>query len=195
VSPSELSAVQIGWHLREARLKADLSLADVAKGTGLSLSFLSVVEQGKSDISMSRLVRLIDFLGVALSDLIDSEPGHRYQVVRRDERPMIVHRDIGVVVELLPSLEGFERRLMTFEPGAAINIEDYQMMSPGDSFYLMLKGEICVGLTGTTILTLSSGDSVALRHRHFRRLWNARRYKAEVFIELRPSVRPRPGSQ
>ena len=46
----------LGARLRELRRSRGVSLAEVAEGTGISASFLSTVEKGKSDITVSRLM-------------------------------------------------------------------------------------------------------------------------------------------
>src|SRR6266540_1444510 len=66
----QLGQAHLGERLRELRLERGLSLTAVAEATGLSASSLSVTENGKSDITFGRLVRLIDFYGVTLSELL-----------------------------------------------------------------------------------------------------------------------------
>jgi transcriptional regulator with XRE-family HTH domain len=51
----------VGAQLRALRGARRLSLGDVAKGTGISASFLSLVENGRSDITIGRLTRLVDY--------------------------------------------------------------------------------------------------------------------------------------
>lgn len=56
----------LGTKLRALRTDRGLSIAEVADATGISASFLSLVENGRSDIAIGRLMRLIDFYGVGL---------------------------------------------------------------------------------------------------------------------------------
>ena len=58
----------LGRRLRELRTSRKLSLAEVAEATSMSPSFLSVVENGQSDITVSRLMRLVQWYGVSVSD-------------------------------------------------------------------------------------------------------------------------------
>src|SRR3954471_20515085 len=60
----------LGLRLRQLRLARSLSLAEVAQATNISASFLSLVENGRSDVSIGRLTRLVQFYGVSLSDVI-----------------------------------------------------------------------------------------------------------------------------
>ena len=48
----------LGEKLRQLRLQRGESLTRVADATGMSSSFLSLVETGRSDLTVARLVRL-----------------------------------------------------------------------------------------------------------------------------------------
>ena len=61
-SSEEFSKAELGQKLRRLRKKARrIKLQELAKGTGLSASFLSTVETGKSDITLARLQRIVQF--------------------------------------------------------------------------------------------------------------------------------------
>jgi transcriptional regulator with XRE-family HTH domain len=55
--------VLLGRRLRDLRRSRRLSLAEVAEQTGISASFISHIENGKSDMSIGRLMRLADLYG------------------------------------------------------------------------------------------------------------------------------------
>jgi len=76
----------LGEALRAIRVERGFSLGEVAEGTDLSTSFLSLVENGRSDISTGRLVRVARFLGVGLGELLDVEPPGEVTVVRAGDR-------------------------------------------------------------------------------------------------------------
>ena len=68
---SEPSAAAVfGKNLREARLKAGMTQAQVAHGAGLSLNRMSLIEQGKSDLRLSSARALARAVGASLSDLV-----------------------------------------------------------------------------------------------------------------------------
>src|SRR5882672_9484931 len=75
---------QLSAKLRAARKQRNLSIAAVADGTQISASFLSLVENGKSDITIGRLTRLIEFLGISITDLITGEEPADPHIVRRN---------------------------------------------------------------------------------------------------------------
>ena len=90
----------LGVALRAARNARRLSLAQVAEATGVSRSLLSLIETGRSDITIGRLSRLARLYDVRLADLVP-EPRHPDPlVVRSAGRPMHCPAD-GVDGEIL----------------------------------------------------------------------------------------------
>src|SRR4051812_20518444 len=78
----QVSSPAIGAQLRALRVSRGLSLSKVAEGTGISKSFLALVEAGRSDITIGRLMRIVEFFGVSINDLL-SDPGAGQIVVTR----------------------------------------------------------------------------------------------------------------
>ena len=70
---------QLGKRLRELRRTGGYRLAQVAEATGISTSFISHIENGKSDITFMRLDRLI--VGAQVSEA----PGLPGAMTRRFE--------------------------------------------------------------------------------------------------------------
>lgn len=66
-------ADNLGSRLREARLRAHLSLREVARRLGVSASFLSQLENGKSQPSVATLFSLAQLLGLSIDQLFDRE--------------------------------------------------------------------------------------------------------------------------
>ncbi|MGH3277001.1 MAG: helix-turn-helix domain-containing protein [Streptosporangiaceae bacterium] len=60
---------RIGHELRTLRRKSRMSLEVAARASGLSRSFISMVENGTSEIAVSRLIRLANVYGVLVADL------------------------------------------------------------------------------------------------------------------------------
>lgn len=60
----------VGEIIRRLRMQRGLSLHEVAERTGISASFLSAVELGKSDIALKRLARLARFYGHDVGSLL-----------------------------------------------------------------------------------------------------------------------------
>ena len=65
---------QLAARLKQLRAEQGLSLSQLARATGISSSFLSLIEQAQSDITIGRLVRLAEFYDVELADLLNGPP-------------------------------------------------------------------------------------------------------------------------
>ena len=88
--PSAGAAVDgLGEKLRQLRLERGESLTRVADATGISSSFLSLVETGRSDLTVARLVRLAAHYGVPVTDLLPDEEDDRPEIVRRKNQRRI----------------------------------------------------------------------------------------------------------
>jgi transcriptional regulator with XRE-family HTH domain len=98
-----MNKLDLGTRLRALRTERGLSLSQLESATKISSSFLSLVESGKSDITISRLVRLADFFDVELSDLVEGS--------RVERRPLEVIRD-GEGSVLASSSEGLTTRFL-----------------------------------------------------------------------------------
>ncbi len=104
----------VGAALRQVRTARMLSLQDVAKGTGISASFLSMVEKDRSDITIGRLVKLIDFYGISLTDLLPLSAATEYpEVVEPGARKPLHSPAEGISISLLAV--DTQRQLMPLE--------------------------------------------------------------------------------
>jgi transcriptional regulator with XRE-family HTH domain len=101
-APDVSTEIDVGERLRAIRRARRCTLRTVAMRSGLSESFLSQVERGRSSASIASLRRIADALGVSIADLfdVDSIPGPR--VLRRDARPALVFGVLGRKLLLTP---------------------------------------------------------------------------------------------
>jgi quercetin dioxygenase-like cupin family protein len=110
----------LAGRLHMLRVRRQLTLGMVALGTGLSRSFLALLEAGQSDVSVSRLLRIAEFYGVWLSDLVGTA-GPAVEIVRADKARRLPTSDAGHV--LLLSLQPV-RAVMPFRvelpPGSVV---------------------------------------------------------------------------
>lgn len=146
-------------HLRKAR---DLALKDVAERSGLSISFLSQIERGRSSASVRVLARIASALDVAISDLFEqtdvSSTTDQVIVQRRESRRRLFFRDTSVSKELVtpprpqPKLDVY---LISLEPGGSTGSDPYS--HPGAEAGLVLKGSLKLEVEQETFL-LREGD-------------------------------------
>lgn len=157
-APSTLPS-SVGIALHKVRKARNLSLAEVAEATGISASFLSLVEKDKSDITIGRLHRLIEFYGISITDLLPFAAHTEYpQVVSAPDRRMLHSAAEGVDVYLL-SVDTARQMMpleVVFEPSARLAEPGRH---PGEEFILVLEGVLLLELEGSEPRTLQAGDS------------------------------------
>lgn len=150
----------VGQDLRALRKARGLTLADLAAATDRSVGFLSQVERGRSEISITDLRKIARLFDVSLSwffvhaDVPDHERGY---IVRAHARRRVGSSDDGLLEELLsPDLGGsFEMVRSQFAPGAEL---------PGDGFRdteeagYLVSGELDLWIGGRQF-HLKPGDS------------------------------------
>jgi quercetin dioxygenase-like cupin family protein len=148
----------LGPSLRLARRSKSLSLNDVAIATGISASFLSLVENGKSDITIGRLVRLVAFYGVQLADLLPPTPSAEPDITRKSEQRRLPSSEEGIQFRLLApdSAGSMMPMVVDFEPSA--RLAEYGRHA-GEEFVHVLQGRLELELEGTEPRILKAGDS------------------------------------
>jgi len=167
---SSSDEVAIGDALRRARKARGLSLAQVAESTGISRSLLSLIETGRSDITIGRLSRLAQLYDIRLAELVP-EPRHPDPiVVRADDRPGIHYRTEGIDIEILvpDGPHVFQALLATFEPHATM--EDF-IIQRTEQFVHLVEGHVRTEFGDGRALELHPGDSATFTsgevgHRH-----------------------------
>lgn len=162
--------------LRGLRQERGLPLSEVAEETQISASFLSLVENGKSDITIGRLTRLVEFYDISITDLLPSQPPADAHVVRRGEGHRLHSPVEEIDVALLTPDTGraMMPMLLEFEPGA--QRAEYGSHARGtEEFLHVISGELILELEGSGPRRLRSGDSAYYPGEHPHLLRNASR--------------------
>jgi transcriptional regulator with XRE-family HTH domain len=158
----------IGARIREHRKALGLGLRDLAEQTGLTASFLSLVERNRASPSLDSLIKIADALDVPI--FYFTRTNDQNPVVRRTERTLIKFPQEGLTSELLvPNLRGrLEVAISHGKPGTG-NIARVPPHDAEECIYV-LEGSVRVRLHEADH-TLNSGDSItfhlsALREFH-----------------------------
>ena len=147
---------RIGGQLRVARQAARMSIAEVAKRSGLTKGFVSKLERDLTSVSVASLIRLCDTLGISVGSLFRAPRG---EVVRSGEYPQINFGGKGIREYLLtPNGEKRVQAILShIEPGGGSGEEPYSL--PTDvEFAFVLAGQLRIVVAGDE-LTLGEGDA------------------------------------
>ncbi len=146
----------VGERLRAARVRAGLTQAEVAAKSGLSLSFVRLVESGRSDISLSRLLKWTALFGLPVAELVSDSTSDDVVIVRPAERVEVPLEDTGVRFLLLSHGDDHEIEPAVFElaPGAAMQ---RPLTHRGEETAYVLRGQVRLWV-GADQYTLGEGD-------------------------------------
>lgn len=81
--------LDVSVSLRARRRAMNLTLKDVAEASGLSVSYISSIERGKSSPTLDNLVKICDALHVTVSDLMTT-PSDDKLLVKKGERVIVL---------------------------------------------------------------------------------------------------------
>lgn len=178
-------AVDVGERLRAIRQLRRRTLKDIADRAGLSESFLSQVERGRTSASISSLQRIASALGVDVSDVFSFNGVDRPRVVGRAARPTISFGTLGRKALLTPKpFHSVEVVAAEFDAGGSTGEEPY---AHGDSeeVFFVVSGEVELYLGGETF-ALEAGDSAQYRSSTPHRVRNRGKARAEVLFIISP---------
>jgi XRE family transcriptional regulator, regulator of sulfur utilization len=149
---------QVGEALAKLRRQHGYSLHDVASATGISRSFLSLVENGRSDITMGRLLRLVTFYGAHITEVLPFDEPHDLVVVRREHRQQVESPTEGMLVSLLAP-ERDRKMTPSLAVVEATGVTAEHSSHSGEEFMYVLQGSISLEFLDAEPIILREGDS------------------------------------
>ena len=150
----------VGNDIRALRKARSMTLVDFAAAIDRSVGFVSQIERGLSEPSISDLRNIAKLFDVPLSFFFGDYPGtlsESRHIVRANHRRKLGNPDEGLVEELLsPDLGGtFEIIRSEFAPGARLS--DAQQRDTEEAGYIV-SGKFEIEINGEWH-SLQSGDS------------------------------------
>ena len=161
-APRSGTGASLGHRVRDLRRAKGLTIPQLAARIERSVGWLSQVERGLSEVSISTLDQIARALEVQVSWFFtgsaQGNPGEQSMVVRRGSRRTLDFHGTGVHEAMLsPHLSG-QLLLVetTFAPGASTGERDRERR--GEEAGLVLQGTLELRVDGQT-LRLEAGDS------------------------------------
>lgn len=172
----------LGEKIREERRKRKLTLELLSQRTGLSKSFLSQIERGLAQPSVSSLKKIAQEFGLSVVNLFSNESANRIslnllpspearrpegknyvqdvKVVRRHRRKTLTLPGSKISYDLItPDLNRqMEILYLRFSPGDSSGEEPF-LDPPGEKCCLVLKGSMDYRV-GDEVYHLEAGDSI-----------------------------------
>jgi DNA-binding transcriptional MerR regulator/mannose-6-phosphate isomerase-like protein (cupin superfamily) len=153
--PAEAATLP-GQRFRRLRARRGLSLAQVARATGVSVGFLSSLERGQMRSSVATLRRIARFYRTNILSLFETA-GENPRLVKPAERK-ILETNAGVRMELLAwGNTAMEPHLFRIKPNGGSG-ESYS--HEGEEFLHVFRGEFEIWLGDAEHYRLKTGDSL-----------------------------------
>lgn len=153
---------KLGENIKAERKKQKISLQELSSRVQVSPSFLSQIENGKNEPSLTTLKRISTCLGVTMSKLLGEDDAVRQMMIKKENRHKLTNLGEGLEIEFISA----------FDPAqvmeASIHILDSNGVSgkvpyshAGQEFFFVLEGTIklCVD---NEVMEMAEGDSYYL---------------------------------
>ena len=151
----------LGKRIRLVRTHLDMTLAEVARETGLTPGFLSQVENGLTNVSLGALYRIAGALRTTAPDLLADGAEPIVSVVRHDQGAFRSSTD-AEPPQLARMLTSTARRRMEVRECIVPSgfRTDPAWAHAGEEILFVLEGSISVELEGHGLETLHRGDTM-----------------------------------
>ena len=152
----------LGENIKKERKKRKASLYEVAEAAGVTAGFLSQIENGKNEPSLTTLKKIADYLNVTISRLLGEDEDVRRKLIRRDSRHVFSNLWDGLEIELLSAIDSehiMEACIHNITSCAPASHIPYT--HEGQEFMLVLEGRIELSVDDE-LMQLEKGDSYYL---------------------------------
>jgi transcriptional regulator with XRE-family HTH domain len=175
----------IGLRIRELRQQRGQTLEQVAAETGLSVSFISMLERDKVSISVDNLEKLANYFQVHMVHFFRNEAASPVQVTRRDEivKSLAITSKGPATVTLLSNRPDarMEPLLVAIAPGKE---EPHFREHEADVLLYVLEGDATLISEAGEEIELNQGDMAYYVNVPHRRVANASKKKQLLIIVI-----------
>jgi transcriptional regulator with XRE-family HTH domain len=151
----------VGRRIKEERLRSGLTLSELAKAVGVSISYISLVENAKSVPSLKILDRICTRLSIHLSNLFSEEERRTprgFSVFRRQNHVVVDVTDKRTLRFLLPKtelpVEPVQLRILPGEERGSFSSHK------GIEFGYIVRGEVEFTVRDQAGVVCGEGDSI-----------------------------------
>lgn len=128
----------LGFRLKTLRKMRGDSLDTVAQAVDVSPSFLSMLERGRTDVSLGRIRRIANFYNVRLSELLlEGEADPQDPVFNDSTEQTLIDRGPGVVYRLIRQDQPQVMHVVIEPQSGFADMAAHQ----GEDFWLLLRNE------------------------------------------------------
>jgi|LGOV01.1.fsa_nt_gb transcriptional regulator with XRE-family HTH domain len=126
--------------IREIRKNKKITLKEMSKLTGLSVSFISQVERGESSLTVTSLKKIADALAISMQELFEVDDNDMY--IRNKDNQILWNLENSFTSHIRLSGKFENRKLeaiiLKLEPNS---VDMTPFSHEGEEFYYVLKGK------------------------------------------------------
>lgn len=138
---------ELGQRVAQFRELRGLSLRALAAAAGVSSSFLSQLENGRTNASVASLRKIAAALGVTPAHLLDASNGHTRGVLRAADRPTLPLAGAEKFVISQEPLRNLEIYSGSFPAGGSTGADPYSHGN-AQEFLIVVAGTVVLELAG-----------------------------------------------
>lgn len=149
---------QISQKIKTLRKQQNLTLKDLSERSGLSISFLSQVENGSTSLAIMSLKKIADALHVPIGQFFIAYEEHNYAVKSEDHQTFRIEGTPSTFIRVSGDFpnRSMESMIVILMPETE---HGSYMTHPGEEFVYVLEGVVIVTIDDKEHL-LKAGDSI-----------------------------------
>lgn len=149
---------EISEKIRNLRRKNNLTLKELGEKTGLSVSFLSQVENGTSSLAITSLKKIADALGVSINIFFEDCQNNNFHIKSEEQHVLKMEGSNSEFILLSGKFSdrAMEPMIVSIPPEKA---HGHKFNHPGEEFIYVLEGAVIVEVDGTEYF-VKAGDSM-----------------------------------
>lgn len=166
--------------LKKYREDEGYTLEEVSSAIGISSSYLSRIENGKTGVSFEILDKLAAFYGESTLRFFDIKNNEDSEVIRKGKGKILLTGLKGVTIESLINSDNspFESVKFIVEPHCG-DFKSHNHHS-GEEFIYVLAGRLMVTLDNTTEFIIAEGDSIHFKSNRMHKWHNPTDERVEI---------------
>ena len=152
---------KIGQRIKSFRKLKGYSLTKFAQELGLSLSYMSQIENGKSNISVAMLIEIAKVLELpSISLLLDNTPKPDVEIIRAAERTTYIRNGGNATIDVLFATENRQLEATIIHLPKDVENTRKPEVHRGDEFCYVIQGRATVYLDERGSFELTAGDVI-----------------------------------
>jgi transcriptional regulator with XRE-family HTH domain len=176
---------QVGKRIRELRKRKGFTLQELSELVGLSVSYLSQIENGQVNLNINNLESIGRALETPLIRFFTADNNGEISVVRRMQRRWFNLGENAAESPLVTAKSNIEIFVIRLEPASDTAQESVHQ---GEEFSYIIRGNVRVILGGVDIYDLQEGDVIYYKSDIPHRWQNIGNAAAEVLVANSPAT-------